>query len=69
MKISATIISFALALQLEGLPTKKPRLTKYTMKPSIAVSSVSTKDNKKNLFNKNTKNLRPNFLQPPQSIV
>lgn len=50
MKISATIISFALALQLEGLPTKKPRLTKYTMKPSIAVSSVSTKDNKKKYF-------------------
>lgn len=40
-KILATIISFALALQLEGLPTKKPRLTKYTMKPSLAVSSVS----------------------------
>lgn len=33
----AVIFGVAASLQLEGLSTKKPRLTKYTLKPSLAV--------------------------------
>jgi hypothetical protein len=34
-QISAILIEIVACLQLDGLTTKKPRLTRYTMKPTV----------------------------------
>jgi hypothetical protein len=47
MDILGLLIQLASALQLEGLVTKKPRVTKYTMKPqavSLNYLSIKTLD-------------------------
>lgn len=35
-------LNVAFSLQLEGLSTKKPRITKYTLKPTVSSVSIAS---------------------------